>query len=407
MMAKSEPLTHRASNVAGAFCPSAMLLIRLAARRISEPSDLGIEMHVALARLALGDADVAWRHVAGDDEKRFLMYQAVDIWNEVSPYFPRPRVELELRRKGSIGHVDVVSDLEINEIGEAPLTICILDWKSGRVDTGGEVWVQLSTYAWQLLENLHADRVLLFVAWIRDGRWECLEFTKDSDRVDNVAVRPFGEIDELGKRLEANLRLARKAARESFPGRPPVYPPFVQGDHCRWCPVAHLCPETRRDVVLFAADNTLCDAAASALADQLVALQPAELGDLYHRTKIAERFVERMKTALRAFVLAGGRVVTRDGFCLTPVDQETRRIEPAGLRRIARQFRLDQADVDEATRISNESIESAVKRHAPAREKKKTVEAFRAALRESEALDESVQHVVRETHDDQLEIEGD
>ena len=318
------------------LCPASIVPPVVVIDTTGPEARLGTAVHECLALAVLGKTwnarDTAARQRVDVAEVEELVWSALHVWERILCLFPAPQTEVEYvldnaaRRVRLTGHVDLVS-----APAERPSELCLLDWKTGRVDT--DYAEQLRGYAYLALHHHpHVKTVRAIVVWIRLGSTDWHVWTWD----------------ELDKWWTGRL--------ETLTTEREVYRPGV---HCGQCPRGHECP-ARASLLRTALD----------LLTSLVSFGPDRgraCGMIHDRVKLLEEILEQTRQQIRAEVVAAGGVLpTGDDRELRLVQQERREIVPTLAWKILQEEGITEEHLlAECASLSKGAVERAVMARAP------------------------------------------
>lgn len=247
-------------------CPSSALPVEHPYDPPSEVGSLGDAVHVALAMHAVGSVPnldtIAVQHSVDRDELDRLVAYGRIAWTELSKYFPNARTEATLEGRRVRGHADLFHDDGV--------TMCIGDWKSGRVRRNHRA--QVVGYAAAAVDMFgmpESGEVKVFIIWLQFFEFEVFTITQ-------------AEIDSLHddiKRAEINIG-----------GR------YAPGDTCTYCP---------RQLVCNARHDFLRSATAALAPVGQVDIDPSQLPRLYTKAKALRKALSSYDTALKLLLRDG------------------------------------------------------------------------------------------------------
>lgn len=348
-----------------ATCPAASVEPSVSIRTQSAEADLGSAAHEAIrARVERGGADLsaiakAWS--CEPDDLGYLAHAGMLAWEQLRQWFPEPKFEVELELStmhgGKLagtgvhvtlsGHLDVLS--EPPGVDEAR----VIDWKSGRLDSGWQD--QVKGYA--LLATTLKKKAKARCAVVR-----LRELTVDWFTWTRMELEEWF-ITDLVPRLAADNK---------------TYNP---GLHCSYCPRSHECP---------AKTALLQDAIAvlltkGGLPDGSEKSYDAGLVTAMKRIRLIEAFIKKVAPVIKAQVIeAGGKVEDGKDHALQIVTREYQYLRPGVAWPMLYEMLGDQ--LIDCVKLAKDKIVDLVRAAAPYRGKKAAVDALLAKLEQAGAL---------------------
>lgn len=173
-------------------------------------------------------------------------------------------------------------------------TLWVVDWKTGtenNVPPPAKNW-QLRAGAVLAALQTQATRVIPAICFVEDGegRW------------DIGAPIEAAELEEIKRRLLENLSDIETAARDYEAG---IGPRAVTGSHCEHCPARPGCPSHVAEARAMVTDY--------AARDLSVPLSAKEAAHLAAMLPTAEKVLEQVKKAIRAYAAENGPIPLADG----------------------------------------------------------------------------------------------
>jgi len=356
-------ITHlRASSLPLAFlCPASVRPPALRIVQSNNAADLGTAVHEALRSLAeTGRVDwdalpaSAERHGANTDEMRALCAMGCRLWNSVSDSFQGAITEQELKAEVAPG-VTLTGHADIMAISVT--SIRVGDWKTGRKDADHSH--QLRAYAaLALLSSQGIEEATGTALWLRDGEIENYTLTRaDAD---------------------AWLRELRERVID-WSGA------FYPGSHCRFCPRDHECEAanalTRRAIAAVAnrelIERAECD---------LPTMPAEQIIDIYRKATLVEGYCDRVRKALREYVLANGDIVA-NGVRLTVTTEKRRKVIPIAAWPVLERNGFGDEELSQCVSVSVSKAEKVVAERAGRGKGAAAVRAFSAELEQAGAVE--------------------
>lgn len=340
----------RASGMDTAMaCPGSARAPCIRIRETSEPAELGTAAHLVYQDL-VETGIVHWSHLPALAERysvdetdlRVLAAQGQKLWYQVRDAFPSPFCEVAL---GPVaigdatltGHVDVVS------IVDSEARIC--DWKTGRKDA--DYRHQMRAYgALVLAEHPELVSATTTLLWVRDGEVETNTMTRE-------------QAERWLHRVQTHV--------VDWNGT------YCPGTHCQWCASWYECK----------AAHAMTRAAVSAIieapADQLAAMTPADIVQLYQRASLVGNVADKVRDALREHVKHVGPVEA-NGQRLEIAIEERRELDPMAAWPVLEGAGFGDAEFAQVLKISASETEKLVAARAGRGRGAAAVRELKAAL---------------------------
>lgn len=288
-------------------------------RELAPAADLGSAVHDAMSAILDGDERSPDPPPAIDQEDfAKLVAYGMTAWKALSPFFPNRQADYEIEVDDDAlfrkGHVDLVS-LSITSGS-------FLDFKTGTPRKGH--YDQLCAYAWMLFRK-HPDLTELSgsLVYLREWTFRSWTFTP------KIVGRWFSKISKLA-----------------------AEPMFRPGSHCCYCKRRHECDAFRLWTQT---------AIATMESEPTDPLEPAAISELYDQAKGLEKLIAELKRAVKAHVMAHGRVLyLGNETALTVEGQEVRELDIQRSWPVLSAL-LPAKTLAECSRISITKVEKAVR----------------------------------------------
>lgn len=318
-----------------------------------QPALVGKVIHDLLADAIEGvDTPVASacnRHGLIADDERASVFQLSEygghVWQDLSRYFPDPKVECQVESKpmdSPIGQVQLNGTVDaLSPVGAS--NGVFLDWKTGWLDSGYvHQGFSYATCLWQMLGEPEEGVITGCFVFLRHRYYRVVKY-RASD------IRDW--LNDLTRNV-----LARAHRQE-----------FSPGAHCNYCSYYTTCKARRRvaegmiDTLLLGqthADNQSYQdwldgvkASIEHMTEGTVDEAAEAVATLYERTKMLDRAVTDLKTMLRSNVEQHGPLPLGDGTELAMEEQERRELDTVPALRELRRHMSD-TQIAEGTKLS-------------------------------------------------------
>lgn len=363
----SELIHLRCSSLPLAFrCPGSTRRAKVPVNESHAAADGGTaahEGHAIMVRTGKVDwdavAELAKKHGVDEQELRVLLALGLQLWEKLKESFPHASAEVPLKHQiGSVlltGHPDVLA--------ASGMTLRILDWKDGRLDTNYRE--QLLGYcALGLLTTPGATSAESGIGWVRDGEYE-------AHTMDRAGLYAWMQ------RIEDEI--------VQWDG---VYRP---GAHCHYCPRSHECQAAnalaRRDFAIVADRDLPGRIEDAPTLREMIQREPEKVVELLERADLAAKVADRVRAAIKEEVLRAGDIVG-GGKRLTLQRKERRHLNVLQAFPIL-QDKLEDAEMAEVIDISLAKAEDLVGKKAGKGNGAKAKRELQAELAQAGAIETS------------------
>lgn len=290
---KPETSGSRAARVL--LCPASKSAPDLPMTSSGELASLGSAVHEVLADVVRDNMDnipdlhkYASKWAVKDlDELRMLCYFGLQAWRDIRTSLTVKEIELQMRFE----FPEFILSGKADVIGETKdLELCVLDWKSGYIEI--DTRDQLMSYLYLAsLDDPDRDEFKGVTVWLRSREIHVIEVLRED------LIEWFSE-----------LRLAMRSD---------MYNP---GSHCQYCPLAHEC-KARATLVQSAATDMMEVTAGN------VPATPQQLAELYPRSRLLKRALEKYDDILKQMLIEHGAMPTGDGRFIGMADAKRESIQ--------------------------------------------------------------------------------